>query len=246
MALKIWNIGKANAIIEDADAVLNPALATAGITNITVDGKAVPATEAPLAAKLSALFAVSPVGGQSQQVSDVIVSNDQLAKELEKVNGELTTQTASVQSLTAENARLKQENATLSSSVSSLTAENADYKNRNSAALNQVTSKTAEVNAINRTVSQFCLKADCLTLTTPDGKALAKDATDAEKLSAAEAVPVAEKITSLFGAVNAAVAKTGVSFAQIPAPGGSTATASQKPELKGRERMKAAMKVQGQ
>lgn len=225
MALKIFNILKANAEIAGADAAITPALATAGITVIKVEGKDVPAGEAPLAAKISALLAVAPPGASTQQISDVLLSNDALSKQLETVTAENVLNKASAQALTTEKATLNLSLTTANASVNALTASNADLANRNKIAGEQFAAKQGELIAVNRDISRLCVSANCLELVGEDGKPLAKDATDEQKLAAADKVPVADKLKAFSGAVNAAMAKTGLSFATLPtgAPNGQQA-----------------------
>lgn len=227
MAFKFFNIGKANAEIDSAHAAADAALTAAKISTLKVDGKDVSAVDAPLAVKIAAVAALASSGEKTQDVSELIASNGQIAAQVEELTGKLTVATATIASQTQKISSLESELATSKSSVTTLTAENAGNKNLLSAANAENVRVTGLLNASSLTISQFCLKADCLSLTDGDGKPLAKDATEEQKLSAADKIPVTERLTALFGAVNAAVAKTGVSFAAIPAavPGGTQAGA---------------------
>ncbi len=216
MAFKFHSISKADKEITSADAIIDPALASSGITTIQVEGKQFPASEAPLASKISALIAVNPPGAGTQQISDVLVSNDVISKELEKVSTELTISKNSVAVLTQDNANLKQSEGVAQASVSKLTAENAEQKNRLEAAINQFTSNAKEIASVNREVSKACVACGCLDLQGEDGKPLAADATEEAKLAAADKISVSDKLKSYQGAVNAAVAKIGVLPSSIP------------------------------
>src|ERR1017187_2354603 len=243
MAFKIWSIGKANAEITSAEDILAPALTKAGISSVTVDGKVIPVADASLSAKLMALLAVTPPGTGSQQLSDVLVSNDLIAKELEKTKTDLAIAQTSVATLTREKADLEGRLATASKSVETLTAERADLGNRKTAAENQFTANGNELKAMNEELSVLCLAANVLDLKNETGVELAATATREQKLEAANRVPWKDKLKAYRGAVNAAIAKTGASPLEIPAtpPGGK----AEKQELKGRERMKSAIKIEG-
>lgn len=220
MAFKIFNIGKANQEIDAAAAALAPALAKAGITTITENGKAVPAGEASLAAQISALLAVNPPGAGSQQISDVLISNDLLSKELEKTKVELATAQASVAALTREKVELEGKLATAQASVTTLTAEKADLNVRLSAAVNEFTAQNTKILSYNTELSKLCIAAGCLELTNQDGTPLATDATPDQKIAAADRVPIADKLKAYQGAVNSALARTGVDAGSLPGPAG--------------------------
>lgn len=243
MAFKIFSIGKANAELTNAEEVLAPAIAKAGISTIVVDGKSIPAADAPLSARIAALLAAAPPVANSQQLSDVIVSNDLIAKELEKTKTDLAIAQTSVATLTREKADLESRLSIANKSVETLTAEKADLGNRKVAAENQFTANGTEIKSFNTELSRVCLAANVLDLKNEDGTPLAADATSDQKLEAANRAPWQDKLKAYRGAVNAAIAKTGASPLEIPAmpPGGKT----EKPVVKGRDRMKAAMKIEG-
>jgi septal ring factor EnvC (AmiA/AmiB activator) len=243
MALKFWNIGKANSEITTAEDVLAPALTKAGISTVTIDGKPVAIADASLAAKISALIAANPPGAGSQQVSDVLVSNDLISKELEKTKTDLAIAQTSVATLTREKADLESKLTVSNKSVETLTAERGDLLNRKQAAENQFTANQQEITAFNGQLSELCLATGVLHLRTAAGEELPENATRDEKMQAADRIAWREKLTAYRGAVNAAIKKTGASPLEIPAlpPGGKV----EKVELKGRERMKSAMKIEG-
>ena len=114
------------------------------------------------------------------------------------------------------------------------------------AAVAQFGRNAETIKAQNDELSRFCLNFDCLTLTTEDGRPLAKDANASDRLAAANRVPFANRLSSAGGAVTAALNRAGISQSALPnapatgMPAGSTA----KP-LTGRARMKAHMKIEG-
>ena len=244
MALKFWNIGKANAEIDSAASILAPALAKAGIQTIAVDGKTVAASEAPLSAQITALIAAQPVVPDSQNAAEALVSNDLISKELDSTKTELALAKTSVDSLTRSNADLQGRLATADASVQSLTVKVGVLTTERDAAVNQFTSNSKELTAQKTALAERCLAAGCLELTGEDGKTLAADASHETKLAAAMKLSHGDLFKAYNGAVNAAVAKTGVTFAAIPS-GTSTSTADKKPEAKGRDRFNAAVKIEG-
>lgn len=240
-----WNLKKLNAEIAAADAVLDPLLESAKITVIKVEGKDVPASDAPVAAKIQALSALANSSGKTQEMSDLVVANDELTRQIESVSAENTRLHATNAAQTQDIARLTAELATAKASVATLTASTGELSVRHEAALRQVNAETARNNEVNTEISRLCIAANVIDLTTEDGKPLAKDATETDRLAAANRIPVADKLKAYKGAVNAAIAKTGVDTTKLPAGGLQGKDTSGKPELKGRERMKAAMKIQG-
>lgn len=240
----IWNIGKANAEISAADSAINPLLEVAKITTLKVDGKDVPASDAPLADKILALAAVSKPGAGTQDVSELIATNDSVARQLTETSDRLSVANASVAKLQLDNSKLSSDLATAQSSVNNLTASNAELQNRHDASIRQVGDLTKQANAVNAEISRLCLDYGCLDLTGEDGKPLAKDASADDKLAAANRIPVADKLKASKGAVNAAVRNLGLPANQLPA-GGAPSAQAEKKELRGRDRMKAAMKIEG-
>ena len=216
--LKLGGMRKMGETITASNAVIDPLLATAGITTIKVAGKDVAASDAPLDAKISALAAVNPPGANTQQIADVLVSNDILTRQLSETNDKLVIATASVTSLTLTNSNLTNELTVARASVDTLTAEKAQLNLQLKAATDQFTAKQGELNALNTELSRQCLDYGCLDLMA-DGKPLGKEATDAQKLAAANLVSPSDKLKAARGAVNAAMAKTGLSFGTVPAAG---------------------------
>ena len=108
MAFKIFDIKRSNALLDAAAAAISPALVKAGISTVTVDGKAVAASEAPLADQIKALIAAAPVQADSQNAAEALVSNELIAKELETAQTSLAVKTTAVETLTKTNVSIQQ------------------------------------------------------------------------------------------------------------------------------------------
>ena len=218
-----WNPGKLNAELSAADDVINPLLDGAKITSI----KDKPASEAALPDRIKAYADVAKAGATGADSVELATLNGQITTQLEKSESARAIAESGVATLTQEKSTLTADLSTARASVVTLTASNAELGNRNKVLTDNLEVSAGKINSLNRTLSQFCLRADCLSLTDENGKAFGKDATEEQKLSAADKIPAADKLTALFGAVNSAVAKTGVSFAALPSavPGGTQASA---------------------
>ena len=242
--ISIWNIGRANAEISAAEDALAPALEKAGIKTISIDGKSVAATDASLAARISALIAAQPAVPDSQNAAEALVSNELISKELETTKTELALKTTAVESLTRDKADLESRLSTASATVQSQSVQIGVLTTERDAAVKQFTSNSKELTAQKTVLAQRCIAARCVDLIDESGKALAADATDETKLTAVMRTSQPDLFKAYCGAVNAAIAKTGASPLEIPVlpPGGK---ANQKPELKGRDRMVAATRISG-
>jgi len=245
MAFKFFNIGKANAEIEGATAAIDNALSTAKISTINVDGKVLTLAEAPLAAKIAAFAALAKTGDTTQDVSDLIVSNGQIAAQVEDLTGKLATASALNQALSREKTELIGKLETATASVQTLTAKQTELTQLLDASNKEASRVTSEKLAQDAELSQVCVATGCLILTDAAGKELAKDAPPEQKLAAAKVVPFADKMKAYRGAVNAAIAKTGSTPLEMPSapPQGEKAKA---PEPTGFDRMKRGTKIQGQ
>ena len=234
--LSFWNITKANAEISATADVLAPALAKAGIATIAVDGKTCPATEAPLAAQVAALLAAQPVAADSQNAAEALVSNELISKELEATKTENALKTTAVEGLTRDKAALTGQLSAAQATVQDLTVKNTVLTQERDACSNQFALASKEVTACKTLIAEKALAANCLDLKV-DGQPLAAAATPEAKLKAALEIPFASVVSSVFGAVNTAMSKTGVTLFAIPQ---APAAAATQPELKGRARFVAA------
>jgi hypothetical protein len=242
---KFFGISEADAEIKSADAAINPLLTAAKITTIEVNGKQVPATsdDVPIALKINSFATTVKAGAGDNEVSKLAENNTILADQAKAAEARAVTAETNSATVARENVALSERVAVLEGSVAKLSAENAEVVTLRKAANAEAGRVTAESNAVNAEVSRQALAFNCLSdLRGVDGKLLASTATSAERQSAAELIPVADKIKAIGGAVNAAVARTQVSLAALPAPG-AAATAGAKPEVKGRARFSSGVVV---
>lgn len=216
---KIFNIGKANAEITSADAVIDPALEKAGIKTIPVGDRTVPAAEAPLADKIQAyLSVVSPPDGQ-QNLADMIVTNDTLAKSCEQMKADLVTARATVEALQRDKASLESQLESNTAALDQATQKVGQRDVELKSAADTISRMTAEAKSVNAELSKLCVAAGCLTLRDANGEEFAPTVSQAEKQAAAEAVPMQDKLRAYSGAVNSAIAKIGVDPKRSPIAG---------------------------
>ena len=235
----------ANADVEATTSVINPLLDAAKITTIEVNGKPLPATsdDVPNALKVAAWAATMKEGAGDQQLSQMAANNTILAGQAQESETRAVTAETKLATVTRENVALTEKLAVQTAAVARLTAENAEVVTLRKAANEEAGRVTKESMAINSEISRAALSFNCLSdLRGADGKLLPSTASAEERQAAAELIPVADKIKAIGGAVNAAVARTGVTLAAIPATG-TTAINGQRPkeEVKGRARFNAAV-----
>lgn len=229
--------------LEASDTAIDALLVSAKVTTINVDGKDVPAADAPLPAKISAIGKLISSGNPTEDTAELIRANGEQAALVTELEGKLTVAQSTISAQTQKIAELEGKYNTAQASVTKLTAEAGTSANLLKAATDEVTRTTGMLNAQKTALANRCIAASCLSLTGEDGKPLAESATADEKLSAALKLSHDDLWKSYSGAVNAAVAKTGVTFSDIPAPKPSDKADKQEP--KGRERFRASAKVQG-
>lgn len=242
---KFFSTSAADAEIRAADAAINPLLTAAKISTIDVNGKPLPATDdaVPLAAKIAALAAVNKPGAGDAEMAQMLANNGLLANEATALQTRLAAADSNVSILSGENAALKQRVTVLEASVQNLTASNAELTNLRAAAVTEAGRIGGLMASVNSEISRLCLGANCLTdLRGTDGNLLASTATAAEKQTAADSIPAADKLKAYAGALNAAVARTNVSLTALPAPG-APAQEQKKSEVTGRSRFNAAVKL---
>lgn len=238
MANKFWNIVKANQALDAAEQALAPHLEKAGIKSISIDGKSVSLSEAPLSSKISALVAAQPVVAESASAAEALVSNELISKKLEETETALAIKTTAVDGLTRDKAELADKLTKSEAAVADLTSKLSTCTIERDSAVNQYNAVSKLNTAQKSALVARCIAANCLDFT-----ALSKDATEADKTASAEKLSFDDLFKAYNGAVNAAVAKTGVSFAAIPSISGApaTVTGSQKEELTGRARFNASV-----
>ena len=233
MALKFWNIGKANAEIESAATVIAPALAKSGITTVSVGGKTVPVAEASLAVQLAALMTAQPAADGAQNAAEALVSNELISKELEANKTDLALKTTAVDSLTRENKDLASKLSEAEATVQDLTVKNTVLKQERDACSNQFSAANKQLTEQRNELAKLCIAANCIE---------AKGDTEAAKLESIKDISQADLLKSYRGAVNAAVAKTGVSFEALPTAGASVTPPKAGEGLTGLERAIAVHK----
>lgn len=243
--LRFGGVRAMGKIIEDAKAVVDPQLNKANITAIKVAGKDVPASDAPLADQLNALFASNPIGVGSQDVTAVLESNDLMAARLTKAEEDLKVANSQLVSLTRENVVQADKLKTQAEAIATLTASNAELTTLKNAAQAEAGRVIKENNAYNRALSVDCLEAGCtLDLSDENGKAIKADASEEVKLAAADRLPIIEKRKIYKGAVNSAMSRLQVSVGQIPSSAPQTGTLPQTKPMTATEKCLAAVAKQ--
>ena len=241
---KIWNVGKLHAESEAGHAAADAGLIASKISTIKVDGKDIPSADAPLSNKIEAINAQLGTGEKTQDMSELIASNGVLAAKVEELEGKLTQSNSSNSALIQKNTELEGKLTISQSSVQTLNASTATNTNLLQASNKEVVRLTELAKDQKTNLAKRCLAAGCIDVKGEDGKSLAKDAADTDKLDAAMKLSFEDLDKAYAGAVNAAVAKTGVSFSIIPnaVPSGA---ADKKTEATGRDRFKSSAKVEG-
>lgn len=217
-----------------ADSAITPLLVAAKISTVTVNGKEVAVAEAPLSAKIEALGKLTASGDKTEDSAELIRANGELAAQNEKAAADLLNANATIAASTQKINELSGKLTTAEAAVNKLTSDLSAKDLLLEAATNENKRVTGMVNAQKTALAQRCLAANCL-----DISALAKDATAAQKLEAAEKLSFDDLFKAYNGAVNAAMAKTGLSFEAVPAAG-VTGQQAEKP-LSYTEQAKAAV-----
>jgi hypothetical protein len=231
------NVARLNSEASASAAAIDPILTAAKITSLKVDGKDVTAADAPLSAKITAIGALLATGDKTQDTSELIAANGQLADQFEASEARLVTANATISAQTQQISSLQTNLTTANATVDRLTADAGTNKNLLEASNKEVSRLLAIVSAQTSTIAQSCVAANCL-----DFSSLGKDASVEAKTAFASKMGFDDLMKSFKGAVNAAIAKTGVTFADIPSgkPAGVT---EKKDEPKGRARFSAAVKI---
>lgn len=216
MARKIWNFGKLCDEVDSAHAAIDPLLTKANISTITVDGKPVAAAEVPLKLKIDALAAVMPTTAGNQAENELMVTNATLAAQIEKVSGELATANATGGKLTLEARDLTTRATNAEASVQTLTAEKGQLDVQLKASNSEFSRVNTSLSAISSKLSKACIGVGCLQLLGENGGPLPANATEAQKITAADKIPIAEKLEAYQGALNTAISNVGLSVASIP------------------------------
>lgn len=243
-----WNPATNHAELNAIEAALLPQLKAAGVETVTIAGKAVAISEAPLSELAKALAALNPIAENAQGENERVVAMADMANRLEKAEADLTTANATMGGLRVELRDATTRATTAEGTVQRMTAERTEVDLQVRSLQSENARLTGEFSAINNGLSQFCLDVNCLSdLKDAGGKILATTATAAEKLSAANLIKPAERLASAKGAVNTTLAKLGVDTTKVPATNGNE-TASGKTDpyagLKGLQRVIAIEKAE--
>lgn len=254
MARKLnWNPKSQHAELCAADIAITALLAAAEITSIKMNGKDVPASEAPLEDRIKAYGAISKPGAVTADMSELVTTNDNLSAENTRLEAENTRTKAALDGATQKLAQAQTDLQTTKNSLDTQTAQYSELAVRHEAAIRQVGEWTGKYNGLKSEISRRCLAEGCLTdLRNAKGELLPSTASAEEKQAAADLNKPEDNLKSLCdfnkGQVNQAMAKLGVDVSQIPAGGPTqTATAPTKQDfshLKGLERAAAAHKAQ--
>ena len=245
---RFYAIADANKEIDAAHAALGPILSGANVSTISVGGKPVSIADADLllADKIVAIGSLIKADSSDKNVADLVVSNGQVADQLKEVSNKLAVTEATNGRLTSENSTLRSDLTVATNSLQKMTADAATSAMSLKTSNEQLADRIRDLNGANEQISRLCLDYDCLILTDTEGKPLAKDAADADKLAAANRVSIADKIKASRGAVNSAMARTGVNSTLIPTmPPKAMGHRDGKTEVTGRDRMKRGTKIAG-
>ena len=201
-----------------ADEIINPALAKAGVLQISVDGQPKPTEDAPLAARLTAFVGLLTAPEGKQREAELLATNAIIAGEADTAKKNLAIATATVSGLQSEKSQLAAKVTSLETAVATMTAEKATMGVQLKAAMDEF----ARVNGINlglnSEISRQALKFGCLSdLKDKDGKLIASTASSAEREAAADLISAKDKLTALGGAVTAALQRAGVPAGSSPA-----------------------------
>lgn len=201
------NFKALNAELHASDKAADPLLVAAKITSIKVDGKDVPAAEAPLDAKIAALGSLLNAGNKTEDSANLIAANGQLAAQVEDLNGKLTVSQAALAENTAKLTAATNDLTVAQASIDKLTADKAQLNSQLEAVNKEAGRLTSELQALNTEISKQALAYGVL-------KVEGKD--EAERLVAAQALPAKDKLTAIDGAVTHALARVGAGNGSVP------------------------------
>jgi hypothetical protein len=239
----ISDVATARKTFAAIDEIINPQLAKAGVLQLDVAGTPTATSDCPLLARLTAFAGLITAPEGKQREAELIASNALIAGEADTAKKNLAVAIATIAGLQAETAKLSSENQSYKSAVQVITAEKAQMKVQVEAAL----SECARVDKVNLSqnvalsVKALAWNAQ-LDLCDTDKNPLPANASQLDRQAAAERIAFDAKLAAIGGAVNAAVARTQVSLAALPAPG-AAAVAGAKPEVKGRARFSSGVVV---
>lgn len=210
------NVKKFEAAFAALQSVFNPALDKAGIKTLKVEGKDLPASEAPLADQAIALLAANPTGEHQQTISELHVTNASLAKRIETLESEKAVALGTVSGLQSEKQELTNRSTASEAAVQKLTAELGQTQVQLKAAQDEFNRVAREQAAFNTELSKACIAVGCLQLHDANGAALPLNASAEAKLASANLLTLSEKLKAYQGGLNTAIAATGLSVASLP------------------------------
>lgn len=216
MAANPLNFKKNHADVVAAESALAPILKASNITSISVDGKEVSASDAPLAAKIVALGKLIATGDKTEDSAAAIQANGELAAQLEASEGKLLAANATISAQTQKINEITGQLTVAKDSVTTLTARNTELGTLLKASTDEGIRLTAAVNAQKLALAKDCLAWGCVEFKGVDGKPLAQDASDSDLAKAAEAMSFAELNTAKNGAINSSMSKMGVNLGKLP------------------------------
>ncbi len=236
MARNPLNFKRNSAELAAADAAIAPFLTSSKIASVVIEGKEVRAEDAPLDAKINALGALIATGSKAEDSAELIKANGELAAQVEVSEGKLLAATATVSAQAQKIAGLESAATTATASVAKLTTDLGAANTLLSASNGEVSRTLGLLASQKSALAARCIAAGCIDF--------AKDATEADKVVAAEKLSFDALFSAYNGAVNAAVAKTGVSFAALPSAVPGAGQPSQSKHKNATELCRAAAEAQ--
>ena len=228
MARNSLNFKKNNAELVSADAAIAPILVSAKILTIPVEGKDVPASDAPLDARITAIGKLISTGDKTEDSAALISANGQLASQAEAAEAKLVAEKASVAAQASRIIELSGQLNIANDSVTTLTAKNLETSNLLRTTTDAGTRLTSEVASQKLAIARACLKCAAVVFNGTDGKALAADCSDADLAVSSKDMTFDSMVASYSGALHAAAGKLGITLASVPSTGTQTVNAPKK------------------
>lgn len=218
MAKRSWNALTLRSELETIESVLTPHIEKAKLLTASIDGKSVPISDAPIADRLKALMAVNPVGEDRQRDTDLTVTNADIAARLETAESNLSVANGTMGGLQKTIRDLEARATTAEITVQKMTAERSQIDLQLKSSQTEYARVCGEQATVNAEISRRALAIGCLSdLRDPATKELlSSKATGDERQKSAEMVPVADKISAIFGALHSAASNIGVPLGAKP------------------------------
>lgn len=216
-----------HAQLDAIEAALMPAVNKANLKTVIVDGKAMAVADAPLDSLVLAILAVNPVEESRTQSAELVQANADIARRLEKAEGDLAVANATLGGVRTELAGMTNRAETAEATVTRMTsdAQSIDLEMRSLRSEN--TRITSECNQERTALSELCLEVSCLTdLKDSKGAILPSTATASDKLIAANLIKPQERKAFAKGAINLAASRIGVNVTALPSTTGAQTQAA--------------------